>query len=1502
MRFLLLVLVLLSASLPSEASNTLRLQQLSVQEGLSQNSVTRIVKDHEGFLWVATEGGLNRYDGYSFHHVPGPGNQFLDAYVSTINITSDGSLWVALPSQGVFQLPPQGDDFILHIEARMIDDWWLDEVIAIKEYQNQLLIISESHVRLYDPETQEVHQIFELQTEDGNFEDIIRSHHLIDDIIILATSAGVIALTPEDFSAVNLWHLDPEAASPDMLNTKAFAQFEQRLFVATVQGLYSWQLDTLTTYITEQDQLPPAQMHESQMNIWDLHATDNSLYMATHQGLYEYRASWQTPEQLLRFSDANLNLFDNSIRTFYYDSNQQFWLGTAINGLFHWQPASQNFTSLVRGIAPVEELSHNVVWALAEDIDNRLWIGTQNGLNMLTPDNQLQTYLESDDEYSMFTSGTIFDIFPDPQVADKLWLYLAGEIVQFDAESGDIEKVPTSDTESTEIMADFGWGYRLLEDHKIWFFITDGLVSYDIQTGQAKIYKDTQDDGFNALNAYHILGTRQGHPDQILLGLASELWIFDTRDSTFEKVYQHEPYQLYSYIAPESHLVDQDNKLWITMEGAGIAVLDNDTLEFKFRLQTTDGLPTNAVYSAQPGLDGEIWFSSHSGLLRVNPVTLHVEQFTYQDGISGNEFNARATGLFDDGVIAYGGMRGVTMFHPDNFQRSPQPPKVSITDVDRLTSRERLNLPLRNLNQQRIHLDYDENNLRVHVSTLQYDRQHRVQYDYHLSGPTTFSVLETTDRYVTFPRLQPGSYQLTVNAYDSRSGVRGESAILYIEVGYHPFFSPLAISLYVLSVLLIAAFLIYYRYQQHQQVIRNKKRAEASEERLQLALSITGSGVWDWHQEENQLYENRIRQELGHTVFREPLSIDDHLQLIHPQDQKLFEQRWTQLIKGTAENFACTYRMRHQDGGWLWFTDLGKVSGRNQSGIPKRITGTFQNITEARANREKALLFGKAFEQTMDWVLLLNADFLPLTANKAFCNAVAIEDMENIKDYDFTRMSKQRLRNYRNILNTLKPGEQWRGEDVIQLGDQQETPVLMNISAVLDNNDQGMFYVVVITNISAQKEAEKQLRKLANYDSLTGLANRTLLHDRVFSIIQDDSLQKQRFGVIFIDLDRFKQVNDSLGHSVGDELLCIIASRLSTYLSEQDTVARLGGDEFIVLLRDVSNPEKVEQTARSIIDTINEPVLLQQHHIRTSPSLGIALYPEHGINTDELLKHADVAMYHAKGSGRNCYRIFEQEMDIKVRERLALETELKHAASHHQLLNYYQPIIAADSNHTVGVELLLRWQHKETFIDPDKFIPIAEDLGIIIYMTNQAMQQGLADLVEMRRIQPDLYLSVNLSVSHLDYPHLPAQVEQLLAEYQLPASALRFEITEGILIEETVRAGSVMRELRDLGIHLLLDDFGTGYSSLRYVKEFPVGIIKIDRSFTQDIGIDTSNEAIIDSILAMARNLDKTCIAEGVESEAQKRWLLARHCNLMQGFLFARPMPLNELLEWFPRH
>jgi diguanylate cyclase (GGDEF)-like protein/PAS domain S-box-containing protein len=1498
MPVLLLCLLLSILAVPASATENLRIQQLSVQEGLSQNSVTSLVKDRDGFLWVATETGLNRYDGYEFEHIGGPDNIFRDQYISMIERTADGSLWVAVPSHGLYELDYGSHHFELRIEASMADSWWFEEIIAIYEDDARTLwILSEANLIQYDRETGDHNAIYTLDDVSAGGYDIIRDAIRLGEYMLLATSRGLDAVHVETRAITPVPHLPEGIDGMNVINTKVLRHFNERLLIATVEGLYALPYADLYQSLHAGTTLPKPEMLEPQMNIWDITVLDSSVMLATHQGLFEYHPNWPEPRPRVRLSDSTLPIFDNSIRKLLRDEQGNFWLGTGSNGLFYWRPSTRNFTNLLRGSPPTRDLSNNVVWALAEDITNNLWIGTQNGLDVLTADNQHRAYLRSKDQYSLVTSGTIYDIFPDPEDASRLWLHIADAIKIFDVEDNELTDLPAADEQTEALLQEYGWAYYLDDNEQLWFFTESGLHHYDIRKHTNTSYTEFGDSEFDPLNAFYVLGRRPGHPNEMLLAVASELWVFNLDDQSFRQVYRHDPYQLYTYITPESMVVDQQNRLWLTMSGSGIVVFDNETLDMEFRLQADSGLPSNSVYEVRRGTGDDLWVSSHTGLLRIDSQTLHVEQFTYEDGVSSNEFNYRSSAALSDGRLAYGSLRGVTVFDPQDFTRGENRPDMRITNIDVLATQERLDLPYTDLDGQSIKLAHDTAGLRVHVSSLDYGRQSRVTYRYELEGPDAMTIPATRQRYIAFPRLSPGRYTLTVQATDPRSGNLSEVARLRITIAHQPWLSPWAYALYLLLALLLIGFAFYYRHRQHQRVLHSKERAEHSEERLQLALSASDSGVWDWQAESNSLYENRIREQLGHQLEHQ-IKLEDHLNLIHRRDKSAFMQQWKALFNSNQSDFACTYRMRHVQGHWLWFRDVGRVTRRNNENLPERITGAFQNITSERASQEKAMLFGKAFEQTMDWVLLLDADQQLLSANQAFCRAVGVDpDQLNLTGYK--GMSDERLRYYQAIITKLQPGQQWRGEDKVTLANGNEVPVLINISAVAGNGEGDHAYVVVLTNISAQKEAEDKLRQLASFDPLTGLANRTLLNDRLAEAISRSQRHANHIAVLFIDLDRFKQINDSLGHSIGDQLLCIVASRIQNCLRDQDTVARLGGDEFIILLDGADSEHSAVETAHRVLRSINEPLLIQQHHIRISPSIGIARFPEHGHCADELLKHADVAMYHAKDAGRNCVQVFRDEMDTEVRERLALEVDLKQAIARGELVNYYQPIIDAQhGNQPVGCELLLRWPHKNGFIGPDRFIPVAEDLGIIIPLTYSALRQGLTDVKRMRELYPDLYLSVNLSVRHLDHSELPQEVDSLLHEYSLPPSALRFEITEGILIEETMRASSVMRQLRELGVLLLLDDFGTGYSSLRYVKSFPVGVIKIDRSFTQDIGCDKSDESIIESILAMARNLDKRCVAEGVETQAQRKWLLERHCNLMQGYLFARPMPLTNLLEW----
>ncbi len=546
-------------------------------------------------------------------------------------------------------------------------------------------------------------------------------------------------------------------------------------------------------------------------------------------------------------------------------------------------------------------------------------------------------------------------------------------------------------------------------------------------------------------------------------------------------------------------------------------------------------------------------------------------------------------------------------------------------------------------------------------------------------------------------------------------------------------------------------------------------------------------------------------------------------------------------------------------------------------------------------------LFGEAFQQTRDWVVILDHRQRVLAANQSF--ATAFGNMEHYLEQPRTHhlgISLVRRRFYTKLLKELQPGQHWQGEEQVITPDGRERPTLINISAIGEQQQQ-TFFVLVFTDITAQKQAEDELRYLANYDALTGLPNRALLMDRIYHGIDQAKRDKRSLALCFIDLDKFKQINDSLGHDIGDLLLKEVARRLTLTLRESDTVARLGGDEFVVLLEGYKAEDNISHVARKMLSVVSEPMLLASHTVGVSPSIGIAVYPDDALSAGELLKHADVAMYHAKEAGRNNFQFFTAEMNEKAHMRLARETRLRKALHNDEFVNYYQPIVNSQTRQVVGAEVLLRWQSSEGIVSPAEFISLAEELRLIINMTHDLLERALTDLASWHDDGHLLYLSVNLSTRHLEQPALADYVRGLLQKYNLSASYLRFEVTESALMRDHQSAIETMLALSELGVQLALDDFGTGYSSLKYLKELPIDGIKIDRSFVQDIGIDSSDETIIEAMLSMANSLGMYCVAEGVETEQQLAFFNRRHCYLIQGYLFAKPMPAEDIPAFLQR-
>jgi diguanylate cyclase (GGDEF)-like protein len=433
-----------------------------------------------------------------------------------------------------------------------------------------------------------------------------------------------------------------------------------------------------------------------------------------------------------------------------------------------------------------------------------------------------------------------------------------------------------------------------------------------------------------------------------------------------------------------------------------------------------------------------------------------------------------------------------------------------------------------------------------------------------------------------------------------------------------------------------------------------------------------------------------------------------------------------------------------------------------------------------------------------------------------------------------------------------------------------------------------------------RKRAEERLAYLAQYDPLTGLPNRALFQDRMMAAMRHAERNKSIVVLMFLDLDHFKDINDTLGHNAGDELLKDVSKRLHSCVRDEDTIARLGGDEFTVILQDISHREDAASIARKILDALSNPFTLNGEKVFVTTSIGIAGYPTCGDSAEAVIRNADTALYRAKREGRNSYRFFEAEMNIEVSERMTMINDLRHAVQKKEFVLYYQPLIEAASDEVIGMEALLRWQHPERGLLPAKeFVPLLEETGLIIPVGEWVLNEVcLQNRLWQRAGCPPLCMSVNLSVQQFLKCDLVSVVASALENSQLDPKLLQLEITESILMDHSSGTLKTLQCLHNLGVRLAIDDFGTGYSSLSYLKKYPFDILKFDRSFVEEMETSENGAAIVAAVIDLGHSINMSVIAEGVETEHQLGLLHDRGCDQFQGYLFARPMSVHTSIQW----
>ncbi|QDQ73668.1 EAL domain-containing protein [Pseudoluteimonas lycopersici] len=1482
----------LAAAWPAHAAvRDIHFVRAGSELGLAQSTVTALAQDANGFAWVGTQGGLSRYDGQrfvSFHEIADDPASLPDNFVTALAVDADKGLWVGTRSEYVSRLDLDSGRFHRYPRAGTNSP----RVEALLPVADATWIGTSAGLDRLDPRGSRVTRVLSLPGRgvDSGFQGLARDRH---GDVWYANRAGLFRIGA-DGRATRVGPVQPMLA---LRIDRA-----GRTWVGGDGGLY-----LLRNGDSLQQVWPQAMEGNGATRVQSIaEAPDGSLWLSiVGAGLRRFDPQTGAARALRQDERDPAGLPEDMVNALMVDRSGLLWVGTQFSGLAIADSRGAPFpfidlrwtTGAARG--PVASGS---VRSIAQDDAGFLWVGTDDGRLLRidgsgTPED-MSGLLESVAGDALSRRITGIARTPD----GRLWLgSMAGLFVldprQPSAHAVDVAGYPRLALRSLLPARDGGlW---LGSDH-------DGLIHFDIYGGAPRQFQlhGAHPAGAATQPAVHaLLEARDG---TLWIGTGHGLEALDPRTDR-HRAFHDTPGQPGSLGDDLVRALAEDGKgrLWVGTNAGLVLASPRPGGDVQFApvpLALSPASPS-AVYSLVADARGMLWVGTNQGLLRLDADRDSSTAYGRADGLQDLEFNGGAALRLADGRLAFGGIRGLNVFDPQRATRGlVQPPRLLEIGIG-----ERAGADMSVAwNPGTIELPQSAGLLRLRVGGLDYIDAGRVRYRHRIEGVDAQWIDNGNNPDITYTLLPAGNHVLEVQASNRDGSWYTQTLQVPIHVQAPWWRHPLALFAYALfaAIALLLAWLRWKRQRLREQ--RFYRELHEREERLKLALWASGEQFWDYDLESKRLL--RLQPD-DHSDPETPLEIRvDQEHSVHPDDLPQVLDRLREHLRGDAPLFQSEHRVRTAHG-WTWVRARGRTVERDADGRVLHIAGTARNITRSRQVDRERQIAAEVLRSMNEAVSVLDRDFRFISINPAFTRMTGYSEAEVIgRGAELLNTSQHEPEFYLAMRRHLAEHGGWSGEMWQMRKDGEEFLCLVEANAIRDASGRPQFFIGVISDITHRKRAEQELRYLANFDTLTNLPNRTLLAERLSRAIVRARRQDGRIAVLFLDLDRFKDVNDSLGHAAGDRILRAAALRLQRTIGEQHTVARLGGDEFTVVLENLAGPDDADRAAREIIMAFEAPLQIDDlQEISISPSIGISLYPDHAQVPTDLLKHADTAMYQAKAAGRRTFVRYDEQMDEAVRRRATIASALRKVLDREELRVVYQPRMSVHDSRIVGVEALLRWtsaEHGE--IPPTTFIPLAEESGMILEIGEWVLREACLTLQRWRQHGglEGISMAVNVSALQLSRGDLPAVVERVLAESRLPAERLELELTESVIMAGTDYTSRRLEAFRKLGVSLAVDDFGTGYSSLAYLKRLPITTLKIDKEFVRDITHDPDDAAITTTVIAMAHAMELNVVAEGVETEAQLRFLHEHGCDEIQGYWLSPPLEAQRCLaflrNWSP--
>jgi diguanylate cyclase (GGDEF)-like protein/PAS domain S-box-containing protein len=1474
----------------------------SQTDNLAQNTVTALLQDRSGFLWVATQGGLHRYDGYEylrFQHSSTDLNSLPENYVTTLAEDAGGRLFVGTASHGVARWEPGQRQFV-RIPSKLEDQVRREIVTALLADGTEGIWIGSEFGLEHLDQGGKRSDVLRLSPEPGRTARVNDLTRCADGALYAGTSEGLYRVNPGSLRARALT-VPTQGRNMRAVHCDATGA----LWATSGTHLYEWQNGQMRLAWDGAKASPP---------IMDVDLVDiqedakHTLWLASNGlGLLHFMPSDGSLEWLRHLPRLRGSLPEDTLNSLLVDRSGLLWVGTSVSGLANVQTEGSAFTFLRDDADARPQIETNRVRTLWPDADRGLWVGTDgDGLKHYDFATRRFDYFGALIGKALGVSEarpelTIFSIRPALQ-ADSYWIASNHGVVLFDTKRQTAEVLPIDPNRNDALPSADVRALVVGADGNLWMGTRNsGLVRHHRLKGEWQRYPAAVNVDAPGLWNAGVLALLEDQTQRLWIGTVGGLNVLEIDTGVLRKVSKDRA--LKDTLAGEVVRVlmqSHDGSIWVGTHNGLNRLLDYNNGAPRFgHYLTEDGLANDTIYGVLEDRSRRLWISSNAGIARLDPESGEVRNFGMRDGLQGLEFNGGAYAELPDGRLAFGGPQGINWFTPDQISDVQAQTPMAFTAYQIGNRRQSIADPhaFKSLN-----ISASDRVLMLAFSALDFSTTERNRYAYRLLGYDNHWIDLGGRREVAFTNLIAGDYQLQIGDRRNTRSLAADALNLDIHVVAHwwqTFWARVAAVVAALALLLL--WWLARRRRANAARVQNEKMKLFSE-RLSSALWASRDGFWDWNLENDTMFLSGPEEFVG--PGREAnISSQEWRQLaVHPEDRGRVEAALEEHISGRSEHYEAEYRVGTFSGRKALILARGRAIRRDANGRALQVAGTFRDVSQERMLDRDRRIAQEVIRSMREVVCVTDLQFRFVSVNEAFCHVTGYT-MDEVGGQDASLLDSDQHppEHYQQIRETLVYKGHWVGELWQRRKDGEQFLAALESNEVCDSSGQRQYWVAVLTDITDRKRAEQELRYLANYDTLTGLPNRTLLGERLaHSLIRARRLGN-KVGVLFLDLDRFKHVNDSMGHAAGDRLLKAAAARIVSSVRESDTVARLGGDEFTVVLEDLKGLEEAEHIARKLLSGFERPLEIDgRTEVVISPSIGVSLYPEHGQVPTDLLKHADTAMYHAKDRGRNTYQVYTDAMDAQARLRASMASQLHKALERNELSLVFQPKLSLADQRFTGAEALLRWHNPVLgHVSPVTFIPIAEETGLIVPIGEWVLQQACIQINRWNAVgllEPKI--AVNVSALQLFRGELATRLREILEEAQVPAHRIEIELTESMLMANPEQSIATLTRIKALGVHIAIDDFGTGYSSLAYLKRLPIDTLKIDKTFVADLSSDPDDEAITTTVIMMAHSLGLDVIAEGVETPEQLRYLTEQRCDEVQGNLISHPLDADRVMQF----